>query len=112
MANGSNTAEIGFEQQIWRAADILRGKFAEQEGKLAGEFYTPACVVRTLVEVLKPFNRRVYDIITTKTIQFNLPCFEGFLRGLRFKKRGLAFDRDCRLFLYLIEEIKCQPYNK
>lgn len=26
------------------------GCFAEQEGKLAGEFYTPACVVRTLVE--------------------------------------------------------------
>ena len=36
-------------------------KFAEQEGKLAGEFYTPACVVRTLVEVLQPFNGRVYD---------------------------------------------------
>ena len=36
-------------------------KFAEQEGKLAGEFYTPACVVRTLVEVLQPYDGRVYD---------------------------------------------------
>ena len=36
-------------------------KFAEQEGKLAGEFYTPSCVVRTLVEVLQPFNGRVYE---------------------------------------------------
>lgn len=36
-------------------------KFAEQEGKLAGEFFTPECVVKTLVEVLKPFNGRVYD---------------------------------------------------
>lgn len=36
-------------------------RFAEQEGKLAGEFYTPACVVRTLVEVLQPYNGRVYD---------------------------------------------------
>lgn len=36
-------------------------KFAEQEGKRAGEFYTPACVVQTLVEVLQPFNGRVYD---------------------------------------------------
>jgi type I restriction enzyme M protein len=36
-------------------------KFAEQEGKLAGEFFTPECVVKTLVEVLQPFNGRVYD---------------------------------------------------
>lgn len=36
-------------------------KFAEQEGKRAGEFFTPECVVKTLVEVLKPYNGRVYD---------------------------------------------------
>ena len=41
--------------------NIALSKFAEQEGKLAGEFYTPSCVVRTLVEVLQPFNGRVYD---------------------------------------------------
>ena len=35
--------------------------FAEKEGKRAGEFYTPSCIVRTLVEVLKPFEGRVYD---------------------------------------------------
>ena len=36
-------------------------KFAEQGGKLAGEFFTPECVVKTLVEVLQPFDGRVYD---------------------------------------------------
>ena len=36
-------------------------KFAELEGKRAGEFFTPSCVVRTLVEVLQPFKGRVYD---------------------------------------------------
>lgn len=35
--------------------------FAEQEGKKGGEFFTPACVVKTLVEFLKPYNGRVYD---------------------------------------------------
>lgn len=30
-------------------------RFAEREGKRAGEFYTPSCVVRTLVEVMQPF---------------------------------------------------------
>lgn len=37
-------------------------KFAAYEGVKGGEFYTPASVVRTIVEVLKPFdNCRVYD---------------------------------------------------
>ncbi|WP_226437881.1 class I SAM-dependent DNA methyltransferase [Rhodococcus yananensis] len=36
-------------------------KFARAEGKRGGEFYTPAGVVRVLVEMLEPYNGRVYD---------------------------------------------------
>ena len=36
-------------------------KFATAEGKRGGEFYTPAGVVRVLVEVLEPTTGRVYD---------------------------------------------------
>ncbi|MGH3695078.1 MAG: type I restriction-modification system subunit M [Pseudonocardiaceae bacterium] len=36
-------------------------KFAAAEGRRAGEFYTPASVVRVLVEVLEPTHGRVYD---------------------------------------------------
>lgn len=36
-------------------------KFARAEGKRGGEFYTPASVVRVLVEVLEPYKGRVYD---------------------------------------------------
>ncbi|MDJ0355593.1 class I SAM-dependent DNA methyltransferase [Paenarthrobacter sp. PH39-S1] len=36
-------------------------KFARAEGKRGGEFYTPAGVVRVLVEVLEPSHGRVYD---------------------------------------------------
>ncbi len=46
---------------LGRTYEYCLARFAEQEGKLAGEFYTPSCVVRTLVEVLKPYNGRVYD---------------------------------------------------
>ena len=46
---------------LGRTYEYCLSKFAEAEGKLAGEFYTPACIVRTLVEVLQPFNGRVYD---------------------------------------------------
>ena len=33
-----------------------------QESKRdGGEFYTPSCIVRTIVEVLQPYEGRVYD---------------------------------------------------
>jgi len=35
--------------------------FAKAEGKRGGEFYTPASVVRLLVEVLEPYSGRVHD---------------------------------------------------
>ncbi len=44
--NGSEKDILGNTYQY-----CLR-KFAENEGKLAGEFFTPECVVKTLVEVL------------------------------------------------------------
>lgn len=46
---------------LGRTYEYCLSKFAEQEGKNAGEFYTPACIVKTLVEVLQPYNGRVYD---------------------------------------------------
>ena len=56
MTEHGNSKDI-----LGRTYEYCLSKFAEQEGKLAGEFYTPACVVRTLVEILQPYNGRVYD---------------------------------------------------
>ena len=54
--------EHGNEKDILgRTYEYCLSMFAEQEGKRGGEFFTPSCVVRTLVEVLQPFNGRVYD---------------------------------------------------
>lgn len=54
--------EHGTDKDILgRTYEYCLTKFAEQEGRRAGEFYTPECVVRTLVEVLQPFKGRVYD---------------------------------------------------
>ena len=50
------------EDLLGRTYEYCIAQFASVEGKGGGEFYTPACVVRTLVEVLRPFdNCRVYD---------------------------------------------------
>lgn len=61
-------ADIGFKGDRAKARDSLGrvyeyflGKFAQAEGKLGGEFYTPRCVVRVLVEMLEPYEGRVYD---------------------------------------------------
>ena len=61
-------ADIGFKGDRARARDTLGrvyeyflGKFAQAEGKLGGEFFTPRCIVRLLVEMLEPYEGRVYD---------------------------------------------------
>jgi len=47
---------------LGRTYEYCIAQFAAYEGKSGGQFYTPSCVVKTLVEVLKPFeNCRVYD---------------------------------------------------
>ena len=46
---------------LGRVYEYCLQKFASLEGKNAGEFYTPSCIVRTIVEVLQPYKGRVYD---------------------------------------------------
>ena len=46
---------------LGRAYEYCLSQFASLEGKNAGEFYTPSCIVKTIVEILQPFKGRVYD---------------------------------------------------
>ncbi len=46
---------------LGRVYEYFLSRFADAEGKRGGEFYTPRCVVRLLVEMLEPYNGRVYD---------------------------------------------------
>ena len=46
---------------LGRVYEYFLGQFAGAEGKRGGEFYTPQSVVRVLVEMLEPYNGRVYD---------------------------------------------------
>ncbi|WP_353649382.1 class I SAM-dependent DNA methyltransferase [Nakamurella sp. A5-74] len=58
-------------------------KFAAAEGKRGGEFYTPASVVRVLVEVLEPTKGRMYD-----------PCCGSGGMFVQAEKFLEAHDRD------------------
>ena len=46
---------------IGRVYEYFLSQFASAEGKKGGEFYTPRCVVKLLVEMLEPYLGRVYD---------------------------------------------------
>jgi type I restriction enzyme M protein len=46
---------------LGRVYEYFLGQFAGAEGKRGGEFYTPSSVVRVLVEMLEPYQGRVYD---------------------------------------------------
>ena len=46
---------------LGRVYEYFLGKFATAEGKLGGEFFTPRSVVRLLVEMIEPYEGRVYD---------------------------------------------------
>jgi type I restriction enzyme M protein len=46
---------------LGRVYEYFLSQFASAEGKKGGEFYTPRCVVKLLVEMLEPYHGRVYD---------------------------------------------------
>ncbi len=59
---------IGLGEEENRSKDILGrvyeyflARFASAEGKRGGQFYTPRCVVQLLVEMLAPYQGRIYD---------------------------------------------------
>ena len=60
-------SSIGFGQKdkakdtLGEVYEYFLGQFASAEGKKGGQFYTPASVVRLLVEVLSPHKGKVYD---------------------------------------------------
>ncbi len=61
-------SKIGLGDEASRSKDVLGrvyeyflGRFAAAEGKGGGEFYTPQCVVKLLVEMIEPYSGRVYD---------------------------------------------------
>jgi type I restriction enzyme M protein len=59
---------IGFNQEGHVSKDLLGqvyeyflGQFADAEGKRGGQFYTPQSIVGLLVEMIEPYEGRIYD---------------------------------------------------
>ena len=54
-------AESRSKDVLGRVYEYFLSQFADAEGKRGGEFCTPRCVVRPLVEIVEPYRGRVYD---------------------------------------------------
>ncbi len=58
---GLGTKEHQSKDTLGQVYQYFLSKFASQEGKGGGEFYTPVSIVRLLVGMLEPYQGRVYD---------------------------------------------------
>ena len=54
-------SEARSKDVLGRVYEYFLSQFTSAEGKKGGEFYTPRCVVKLLVEMLEPYQGRVYD---------------------------------------------------
>ena len=75
---------------LGRVYEYFLGKFASAEGKLGGEFFTPSCVVRTLVSMIEPFEGQIFD-----------PCCGSggmFCQSAKFVKEHQGNLRDISIF--------------
>ena len=59
--NNLDTIADRAQDIVGRVYEYFLRKFAAKEGTRGGEFYTPGCVVRLIVEMIEPFKGRIYD---------------------------------------------------
>ena len=84
------TVQARAKDILGRVYEYFLGKFAAAEGKLGGEFFTPRSVVRLLVEMIEPYEGRVYD-----------PCCGSggmFVQSERFVEVHGGSKRDISIF--------------
>jgi type I restriction enzyme M protein len=87
---GLGDAENRAKDVLGRVYEYFLSQFASAEGKKGGQFYTPAHVVRILVEMLAPYQGRVYD-----------PCCGSggmFVQSEKFVAAHRGLIRDISIF--------------
>jgi len=101
------TATIGTKEAqsrdvLGKVYEYFLGQFALAEGKKGGQFYTPTHVVRLLVEMLEPYEGRVFDPCCGSGGMFIQS--EKFVKAhqdyYRRKKNGLSLKPEDRISIY------------
>lgn len=75
---------------LGRIYEYFLGQFAEKDGQKGGEFYTPACLVQTMINIIEPYKGRVYD-----------PCCGSggmFVQSIKFIQKHQGNTRDISIY--------------
>ncbi|MDQ6979478.1 MAG: class I SAM-dependent DNA methyltransferase [Mariprofundaceae bacterium] len=78
------------EDTVGRVYEYFLGKFAANEGKNGGEFYTPKCVVNLIAEMIEPYLGKIYD-----------PCCGSggmFVQSIQFIKSHHGNRKDISIY--------------
>ena len=108
LINTIGTAVLGTKEAqskdvLGRVYEYFLGEFALAEGRKGGQFYTPSSVVRLLVEILEPYEGRVFDpccgsggmfVQSEKFINSHLPVSRRKNYPLSCKLKSISSD--CR----------------
>jgi len=97
------TKEAQSKDVLGQVYEYFLGQFALAEGKKGGQFYTPPSIVRLLVEVLEPYEGRVFDPCCGSGGMFVQS--EKFIKSHQdnYKKKGkvgLALNPSDRISIY------------
>ncbi len=57
----ANECHMTEEDLVGRVYEYFLGKFAANEGKGGGEFYTPKSIVALIAEMIEPYKGKIYD---------------------------------------------------
>lgn len=88
--NKINTIKNEDEDIIGRVYEFFLKKFALQEGKGKGEFYTPKCVVNLIAELIQPYKGKIYDPA----------CGSGgmFVQSMKFVEKHHGNKKDISIY--------------
>ena len=88
--NKINTIKNKSEDIIGRVYEYFLKKFALQEGKGKGEFYTPKCVVNLIAELIQPYRGIIYDPA----------CGSGgmFVQSMKFVEKHNGNKKDVSIY--------------
>ncbi|HPB51582.1 MAG TPA: class I SAM-dependent DNA methyltransferase [Myxococcota bacterium] len=92
-------ADSRAKDTLGRVYEYFLSQFASAEGKQGGEFYTPRCIVKTLVEMLEPWSGRVYDPccgsagMFVQSVEFIRAHARGAIRQAGARSAGVGGSR-------------------
>ncbi|MBI5180999.1 MAG: SAM-dependent DNA methyltransferase [Nitrospirae bacterium] len=96
------TKEAQSKDVLGKVYEYFLGEFALAEGKKGGQFYTPASVVKLLVEMLEPYEGRVFDPCCGSGGMFvqSEKFVEAHRDYYKKKKNGLSLNPADRISIY------------